>query len=568
VALRKLARQFLELVGSLKQHSVAHGDLQHGNVLVAKGQLRLVDYDGMFVPALAGMPSYELGQRNYQHPRRTDQHFGPFIDNFSAWVIYASLVALSVDSSLWYECGGGEEHLLFRREDFVDPVSSDALRALELVAEPAVQSLAASLRSFSTCTDVSRIPPPESNTLPPLPPIVAAPVPDESAAGGGPEWIWGHIKPKPVEVGGSCVQERITFALAAFVAVLVSAIAATPGAVLMAVGMIAGWLGIMRLHYKSFPEVRKRSDLTTQAGKLRGHVREAEQLCAQKEKERTAQTQEYSQKEVELTRKRHECAQRERKEIESCDQELQKQLRDVESQRHALNQANSVETRRALLRLQQQFLAAHLSQHDLASARIQGVGASLKTRLQQAGFRTAADFVDVETRQIGQGYRSHHVITRAFLVGAGGRKIHVEGVGPEKASSLLAWRRAQESWYRPKMPQALPASEEGAIRAAHQNQLQTLANAESRLRQAAQQKKARLQSQYQQEHENVAREQKASQHALAKEIAVVDKKLSELKKRAKDTRWALAQVENELTAYAALSFGAYIKRIVLFRKAA
>lgn len=37
----------------LHEKSIAHGDLQHGNILVdSNGNIYLIDYDSMFVPSL------------------------------------------------------------------------------------------------------------------------------------------------------------------------------------------------------------------------------------------------------------------------------------------------------------------------------------------------------------------------------------------------------------------------------------------------------------------------------------------------------------------------------------
>src|SRR5215213_10144701 len=58
-ALRALAEEWTACLRAMKRARVAHGDLQHGNVLVAGGKLRLIDYDGMYVPSLAGMGSHE-----------------------------------------------------------------------------------------------------------------------------------------------------------------------------------------------------------------------------------------------------------------------------------------------------------------------------------------------------------------------------------------------------------------------------------------------------------------------------------------------------------------------------
>jgi tRNA A-37 threonylcarbamoyl transferase component Bud32 len=54
--LARLAEAWANLMADLESKELAHGDLQHGNVLVQNGddalQLRLVDYDTTYVPPL------------------------------------------------------------------------------------------------------------------------------------------------------------------------------------------------------------------------------------------------------------------------------------------------------------------------------------------------------------------------------------------------------------------------------------------------------------------------------------------------------------------------------------
>ncbi len=141
-----ILRDFVRIYENMKDYGVAHGDLQHGNMLVIKDELegarlKLVDYDGMFVPGLHGYPSNELGHPNYQHPRRKSKHFGPFLDNFSAWVIYASLNCLLIDPSLWTKLSAGDDCLLFRRSDFRSPSESHVFNLLKRHASAAVREL-------------------------------------------------------------------------------------------------------------------------------------------------------------------------------------------------------------------------------------------------------------------------------------------------------------------------------------------------------------------------------------------------------------------------------------------
>src|SRR5215217_1090231 len=121
--LMHLSEEWLRLLSALRAAGIAHGDLQHGNIIVEHGHLRLVDHDGIFVPAMAGWTASEVGHQHYQHPRRTAAHFDSNLDNFSSLVIYLSLLSLAERPSLWQE--HHDENLLFTKSDFADPASSE-----------------------------------------------------------------------------------------------------------------------------------------------------------------------------------------------------------------------------------------------------------------------------------------------------------------------------------------------------------------------------------------------------------------------------------------------------------
>lgn len=175
-ALGYLATRVAGLADRLRRDGVAHGDLQHGNILVAPGgDLRLVDYDGMFVPAMAGWAGSERGHRNYQHPGRLVGDFGPHLDAFPAWVIYTALAALAVDPLLWGRLDGGEEGLLLRQHDLEQPDRSAALAAMEASDGAGVPELARLLRSFLAGRPED-VPPLSAGLAPPLPaPSLPAP---------------------------------------------------------------------------------------------------------------------------------------------------------------------------------------------------------------------------------------------------------------------------------------------------------------------------------------------------------------------------------------------------------
>lgn len=159
--IRHVADQFTAAVRSLEAAGIAHGDLQHANLLVTPDdRLKLIDYDGMFVPSLSGAPPTEKGLANYQSPARTDHDFGPDLDRFSAWVIYASLTALAHAPQLWWEVpNDGDDKLLFDATDYHDPQTSPARVALRSTGDPALAALAELIAAAAQLPDLSAVPP-------------------------------------------------------------------------------------------------------------------------------------------------------------------------------------------------------------------------------------------------------------------------------------------------------------------------------------------------------------------------------------------------------------------------
>ncbi len=149
VALATLATRWREMIARLQGSQFAHGDLQHGNVMVdQEGQIRLVDFDGVWIPQLAGQsPPTEYGHPNYQRPGPHD--WGRWLDTFSALVIYTSLVALSKDPGLWLALYNSK-NLLFSRGDFSAPFDSQAWKQLAALRDPQLTEL---VRRLQECCD-------------------------------------------------------------------------------------------------------------------------------------------------------------------------------------------------------------------------------------------------------------------------------------------------------------------------------------------------------------------------------------------------------------------------------
>lgn len=151
--LGRICRAWVRLAGRLREAGIAHCDLQHGNVLlvwdseVGSLSVKLVDYDGMWVPALASHKSIEMGHPAYQHPQRLREGtYSPEVDRFSHLVIYTAVRALMVGGRQLWERYANGDNLLFRQQDFQVPGKSALFQELLRADDPDVRRLAEALK--------------------------------------------------------------------------------------------------------------------------------------------------------------------------------------------------------------------------------------------------------------------------------------------------------------------------------------------------------------------------------------------------------------------------------------
>lgn len=504
--LLSVAKVWSKMVSEVRAANISHGDLQHGNVLVVGDELRLIDYDGMFVPALAGKRSNECGHRNYQHPARTEFDYGPELDNFSAWVVYFSLIALSVHPELWTKHRGGDECLLLRKEDFAQPGTSIILRNLGNSSNVQVRSLTQlfiGLLSFSP----QNIPSLDGN------------LPKETftgAPGGAPStatnWWGDHVEAaspqdkvsveqqassdsnaslpdltwiidsldaptteKHLQFTGSMLEPRIVlvgsvillFGFGLFAEVSISTFS-------LSTLSVAGFnLLLCYFRYRSDPNFSEYNKFKRESEALSQQIRSQQSMADSFNSERVRVQEKLSMAESSLLRKKAQLSADLQASTNEKQMRLTSALRDVDTRRRDAVKTEATElqkvqrnigdqiaeldrklsgTRRimddekdkALKVLQDEHIRTYLSGFSIAQAKVHGIGPSLTSGLRQAGIVTA---VDVDKWRI----------------------LKVPGFGHFRAEALVEWRDDLQSNAKKSLPTRLPRSQITAV----ENRFQT-----------------------------------------------------------------------------------------------
>ena len=155
-AMAMLCYRFCKMAAWLRSQSFAHGDIKPDNIMVRPdGTLTLVDYDGMFVPAMKGQKSPTIGTKDFSHPLRTIDDFDETIDDFALASIALSLKAISLNPSL-LQTYGASDRLLFSAADYLDLSKSKTFTALQcLLADEEARTLMSMFLLASAKKDLS-----------------------------------------------------------------------------------------------------------------------------------------------------------------------------------------------------------------------------------------------------------------------------------------------------------------------------------------------------------------------------------------------------------------------------
>ena len=150
--LKKVSVNLMSEIDRMQNAGIGHGDLAGDNIIVTNsGGVKLVDYDGMYIPNFKGEKSAEMGHADFQHPGRSADTFSNKLDNFSALVIHLSLSAISENPTLWEKYNGGDpDCLILRMKDFLNLDSSPVFKELTAMRNKKIKKMCGMLKDYLT----------------------------------------------------------------------------------------------------------------------------------------------------------------------------------------------------------------------------------------------------------------------------------------------------------------------------------------------------------------------------------------------------------------------------------
>ncbi|WP_371661773.1 hypothetical protein [Streptomyces sp. NBC_00280] len=522
-ALHTLADRFLAMTADLERNGIAHGDLQHGNLLVADdATFRLVDYDGMYVPALRGEQATENGHRNYQSPSRTAADFGPAMDRFSAWTIELALLAIATDPGLWTQLHDSQgEFLILSEADFKEPATSLAWPVLLSHPDQRVRDVAGRVKGFlgrrasalpPLTADAVRLPAQRTASasgartgagagaggygagggLGGNRPTVTTwtPAASGASASGVPAWMAGRLTASTaastaastttsgaaqspasqpsgglsglagfggrgagdlVAALGALLSTSVPGALVLAAAQPVDVLPAAQGVALLTSAAMVGFGRHRRPEYraarKRVRELKRRSrELADPASAHQRLEKEISVLDDALAKDNTASDQRVQALQLEL-----------RDGQARITMDLNRRTDQAQQQLAGLAAKEQRRVGKALEPAVRAHIQDKLRRTSIQDARsLSNMGNKMVQALQDAGIRTAADFIGVDFS---------HNPSVVYLVRPGGQRIRVPGIGEARATALSDWRQGLERRARASAPTTVPPAAKAQIKA-------------------------------------------------------------------------------------------------------
>lgn len=566
-AMEDMAQKFMKLVDELKKRGISHGDLHDQNIMVNDNELKLIDYDAMYVPELKNHISSEIGHTNYQHPERTLKDYGPHIDHFSEWVIYTSLKTLAKNPTLWETLDGGDQCLLFRNRDYKDPQNSKAIKALEKINDKELETLVETLKNaiytprledIPSIQDIEKIRKKQDNETIDI--AVKLEKLDIRHQSRDNSWIWDNKQPEQQVFTGNHRIGRINLILTLLYTLMIEVIYITRTIPSNQIRLIATGIPILAtisfIDYHNQEKVKQRRNQKSRLRKLEALKKEKNAKLVEKNTQAEKLRQTSKEKIDTIIEEIQSLNNQKNLEQRKTESKQWNNLREIQYKKERLDKEKQKERQTLLQSKKEKHLTNKLKEHRVVTSRITGISVIKRFLLSRNGVKTAADFNEIRTINsllAGKGARFHL---------RNGKTISIWWLDPGQINSLRNWRNNLVKKYEKTLPSKLNKQEKKALNKKYSKIEDSFKTIEKKIKNNIQIEKKKIEKQFHTQVENHRTDIQRIKEDYRQKLGILEKEVAKINNELERINWEINIVKHQLKGYNEITFINYIKKIL------
>jgi hypothetical protein len=467
---------------------------------------------------------------------------------------------------LWKLLDAGDENLLFKKNDMEAPAGSAAFKMLESISDENVRLLTAAFRKTLGVQDISLVPPLTigklkqgkikwiPDTLTPKPQLEAP---------NWTDWVPGFLpQQKPIESLKPSFSEHVLYKLLILLGFYLSYSLFTKNGIdisaayAFSAGMPSALILSVIRFLKSPEKVNKKEKLL-EIKKKRIEFKEAEKDHKRLTEKRDSYNSEHNSKLLSADSKQKLLLQNEVTEVEKISAPLKSKIARLKTQIQQLNREESDAVNQALQGFVKDYMSNKLSNHDLASVSIQGIGVELKRQLSAHGVKTFGDIIDVSVNYVQHG-RFTNSIVQIQVKGRG--NVKVPGIGLKKGETLLRYKKSLEQSYLSNAPKTPPSHVLDTIRKPFIIKRNTIDTDEQEAQKLLVQEVNRIHQSYAKQIEECSKELIILKSGTEREFKELSWKAEQAEKLTQKKKAEIEQMEKGFKIYSPITFSSYIRR--------
>ncbi len=565
----EMATKFKALVEELHNRGISHGDLHDQNIMVVDGELKVIDYDALYVPKLKGRDCSEIGHTNYQHPERRLSHFGPYIDNFSEWVIYISLKALAQDPEIWDEVEGGDQCLLFRNTDFKDPENSPVFKALNRIEDDYLRLLVDTFKDAVYTYNLEDIPSiiDEDSITRRHRSLVreVVEVPQVGMSGlkvkytpGDSSWIWDSKEVDYTRFTSASGLVRVTAMLPLIyliIALVLFVIDKLPSdnRVLITMGAPAIFL-LLPASYQINSHVRDRHAKKRELRKLDNKIKALRKRIKQELQTITQFKAEVNNEITKLGDKIASQKNQESIELRKIESNHYSRVAEIEETIKDLKNVEKEAGKTLLKENRERYIVEKLRGHRLGVPGGPNLGLVKGFLLSILGIRSAADFIEINSSKnlfMDNGAR--------FRLRNGGTTT-IWWLKLQQIRSLRDWHKKLIKLYEGEAPKKLSSSEKKKISMKYRGLKKSLVEEKKNVKKEIQEEKKKIKESYRAQIDTLKGEIELKKKLHDIEVKKTQSNLDMLCEEINELDWGMNSIKHQLRGYSEISFTNYLRQ--------